>query len=154
MANTYTQINVQLVFAVKHRESLINEGIRVDLQKYITGIVSNQNHKMLAIYIMPDHCHVLIGLNPKQAIADLVRVIKSNSSKWLNENKLTRHRFQWQEGYGAFTYGQSQLQIVINYILNQKEHHSKKTFQEEYIDFLVKFQIDHEEQYFFNWLNK
>lgn len=154
MANTYTQINIQLVFAVKHRESLINEGIRVDLQKYITGIVSNQNHKMLAIYIMPDHCHVLIGLNPKQAIADLVRVIKSNSSKWLNENKLTRHRFQWQEGYGAFTYGQSQLQIVINYILNQKEHHSKKTFQEEYIDFLVKFQIDHEEQYLFNWLNK
>ncbi len=152
MANTYTQLYVQLVFAVKHRQSLIKEDIRIDLQKYISGIVANQNPKLLAIYIMPDHTHILLGLNPKDSISDLVRTIKSNASKWINDTKLVKHRFQWQEGYGAFTYGQSQIPTVIKYILNQKEHHQKKTFKEEYSDFLEKFNIDHDEKYLFDWL--
>jgi putative transposase len=152
MANTYTQLYVQLVFAVKHRQSLIKEEIRIDLQKYISGIISNQNHKILAIYVMPDHCHILVGLNPKDSISDLVRTIKSNSSKWVNETNLVKHRFQWQEGYGAFTYGQSQIPNVIQYVLNQKEHHRKKTFKEEYSDFLKNFNIEHDEKYLFAWL--
>jgi putative transposase len=152
MANTYTQLYVQLVFAVKHRQSLIKEVLRTDLQKYISGIISNQNHKILAIYVMPDHCHILVGLNPKDSISDLVRTIKSNPSKWVNETNLVKHRFQWQEGYGAFTYGQSQIPNVIQYVLNQKEHHRKKTFKEEYSDFLKNFNIEHDEKYLFAWL--
>ncbi|OEK00782.1 transposase [Roseivirga sp. 4D4] len=153
MANTYTQLYIQLVFAVKYRESLIDEKIRIDVQKYITGIVSNQEHKLMAIYVLPDHCHILIGLNPKQSIADLVRTIKSNSSKWINESMSLKKRFQWQEGYGAFTYSQSQIPSVISYILNQKEHHRKKGFKEEYFEFLRKFNIDHDEKYLFDWIS-
>ncbi|MBO3697469.1 IS200/IS605 family transposase [Roseivirga sp. E12] len=153
MPNTYTQLYVQLVFAVKHRESLIGENIRVDIQKYITGIVSNRKHKMMAIYIMPDHCHILVGLNPMQSVSDLVRTIKSNSSKWINETKLLKKRFQWQEGYGAFTYSEGQTPSVIKYVLNQKEHHRKVRFKEEYLDFLEKFNIDHDEKYLFDWIS-
>lgn len=101
---------------------------------------------------MPDHCHILVGLNPKDSISDLVRTIKSHSSKWVNETNLVKHRFQWQEGYGAFSYGQSQIPTVIQYVLNQKEHHRKKTFKEEYSDFLKKFNIEHDEKYLFDWL--
>lgn len=153
MANTYTQLYIQLVFAVKHRQSLITEEVRIHLQKYISGIISNQNHKMLSIYIMPDHCHILVGLDPKDSISGLVRTIKSNSSKWLNESNLVKHKFQWQEGYGAFSYGQSQVPNVIKYILNQKEHHHKKTFKEEYSNFLEKFNVRHDEKYLFDWLS-
>ncbi len=153
MANTYTQLYVQLVFAVKYRENLVSENMRIDIQKYITGIVTNHNHKLMAIYIMPDHCHILVGLNPKQAISDLVRTIKSNSSKWINDSKILKKRFQWQEGYGAFTYSESQIPKVIQYILNQREHHRKKTFKEEYTDFLKQFNIDHDEKYLFDWLS-
>lgn len=152
MANTYTQLYVQVVFAVKFRQSLIHKDIRNELQKYITGIVSNQDHKLMAIYAMPDHCHILIGLNPKQSISDLVREIKANSSKWINEQRLTKGRFQWQEGYGAFTYGKSQVPTVVNYILKQEDHHRKTTFKEEYSKFLEKFEIAHDEKYLFEWI--
>tara|TARA_R110002096_G_scaffold86990_3_gene199798 strand:- start:25521 stop:25883 length:363 start_codon:yes stop_codon:yes gene_type:complete len=117
MPNTYTQILIQYVFAVKHREAVIKDDIRIPLEKYISGIISNNKHKLLAIYCMPDHCHILVGLNPSQSLSDLARDIKSNSTKWLNENKYTEYKFQWQEGYGAFSYARSQLDTVVNYIL-------------------------------------
>lgn len=153
MANTYTQLIIQFVFAVKHRESQIHQALRIPLEKYITGIVKNNKHKMLAIYCMPDHCHILVGLNPTQSISDAVRDIKSNSSKWINENKLTPSSFKWQEGYGAFSYSKSQLDSVVNYVLNQPERHKTKSFKEEYIDFLQKFNVEFDNQYLFEWLN-
>ncbi len=153
MANTYTQLLIQLVFAVKYRESLIHESIREEVEKYITGIVQNNGHKMLAIYCMPDHCHILVGLNPKQSISDLVRDIKANSSKWINEQQWIARRFSWQEGYGAFSYAKSQRDRVVNYVLNQPVHHQKRTFRQEYTTFLQKFKVDYDEKYMFNWLD-
>jgi REP element-mobilizing transposase RayT len=152
MPNTYTQILIQFVFAVKHRESKINAEIRVPLEKYITGTVQNNKHKMLAIYCMPDHCHIFIGLNPSQSISDTVRDVKSNSAKWLNEQAFLKSKFNWQEGYGAFSYSKSQIDVVVNYILNQPKHHKNRTFKEEYIDFLQKFDVEYEDQYLFDWL--
>ena len=152
MANTYTQLLIQFVFAVKHRESQITEDKRVPLEKYISGIIQNNKHKMLAIYCMPDHCHILVGLHPTQSISDLARDIKSNSAKWLNDNQRTNCKFNWQEGYGAFSYAKSQLDVVVNYILNQPSHHHKKTFKEEYIDFLKKFNVEFDNQYLFEWI--
>lgn len=151
MANTYTQIYIQYVFVVKGRDNMIQECFREELQKYITGIIKNQGHLPITIYCMPDHTHVLIGLNPKQSISDLARDIKANSSRWINEHKFTNCRFNWQVGYGAFSYAQSQLQRVVKYINNQPEHHRKKTFREEYINFLSKFKIDYREDYLFEF---
>lgn len=153
MPNTYTQLLIHLVFAVKNREALINENIRPDIEKYIAGIIKNNNHVLLTQYCMSDHCHILIGLNPNQSISDLVREIKSNSSKWINDNKHTPFKFNWQEGYGAFSYSKSQLDTVVNYILNQKEHHKKRTFKKEYLDFLEKFNIQYDDQYLFDWID-
>jgi len=152
MANTYTQLLVQIVFAVKGRQNLISEAHREPLEKYICGIISNKQSKPLAIYCNPDHCHVLIGFNPSVSIADLVRDIKANSSKWINENHWVPGKFAWQEGYGAFSYARSQLNVVVQYILNQREHHRKRTFKEEYLEFLQKFEIDFDERYVFDFL--
>jgi REP element-mobilizing transposase RayT len=152
MANTYTQLLIQYVFAAKHRQALINENMRPSVQKFITGIATNNGHKLLAIYCMPDHSHILLGLNPKQSVSDLARDIKANSSKWINENKLTPHVFNWQEGYGAFSYAKSQLDRVVKYILQQPEHHKKKTFREEYLDFLREYNVEYDDRYLFNWL--
>ncbi len=152
MANTYTQLYIQLVFSVKFRDNLIEESIREEVQKYISGIISNHGHKSLAIYCMPDHSHILIGLSPKQSLSDLVRDIKASSSKWINEKKLTKTHFQWQNGYGAFTYGKTQLPTITDYILNQKEHHRKRTFKEEYIGFLKRFGVEYNQDYLFDWL--
>lgn len=152
MANTYTQLLVQIVFAVKGRQNLISEAHREPLEKYICGIISNKQSKPLAIYCNPDHCHVLIGFNPSVSIADLVRDIKANSSKWINENHWVPGKFAWQEGYGAFSYARSQLNVVVQYILNQAEHHRKRTFKEEYLEFLQKFEIDFDERYVFDFL--
>lgn len=153
MANTYTQLYIQLVFSVKNRQSFIHNEIRNNIEKYITGIIQNNGHKLLAIYCMPDHCHIFVGLNPVQSISDLTRDIKSNSSKWVNEQKFIPYRFSWQEGYGAFSYAKSQKDIVIKYILNQPKHHRKKTFREEYFEFLRKFEIEYDEKYLFEWLD-
>lgn len=152
MPNTYTQLIIQFVFAVKNRDSMINENIRSMVEKYIAGIITNNNHVLLAQYCMPNHCHILLGLNPIQSISDLAKDIKSNSSKWINENKLIPFKFNWQEGYGAFSYSKSHLNTVINYILKQKEHHKKKTFKEEYIEFLEKFNVEYNEKYLFRWI--
>ena len=151
MANTYTQLYIQIVFAPKYRQNLIREEIREELQKYITGIVQNRKNKMLAIYCMPDHVHILVGLNPDVSISSLARDIKANSSKFINENKLIKGKFSWQEGFGAFSYSKSAYPAVINYINNQPEHHRIKTFKEEYLALLAEFDIDYYEKYLFDW---
>ncbi len=153
MANTYSQLYVQIVFAVKGREGVIRENFRDELEKYITGIINNKKQKLLAIYCMPDHTHILVNFKPDISISDLVRDIKASSSGFINERKFLQSRFNWQEGFGAFSYSKSQLSNVIQYILNQPEHHKKKTFREEYLDFLEKFGVDYEDKYLFNWLD-
>lgn len=152
MANTYTQIHIHFVFAVKFRHGIIQSKWKEDLYKYIAGIIQNNNHKLLAINGMPDHIHILIGLRPAQSISDLMKEVKQSSSKWINENKLINGHFEWQEGYGAFSYGKSQINQVINYIQNQELHHKKKTFKEEYLNFLEKFEIAYDEKFVFKEL--
>jgi len=152
MANTYSQIYIQIVFAVKGQENLIRKENREELHKFITGIVSNREQKLLAIFAMPDHVHILIGIKPNMAISDLVRDIKAGSSKFINDNKWINEKFNWQEGYGAFSYSKSQLYNVIKYILNQESHHKKQTFKEEYISFLEKFEIEYDEKYLYQWI--
>ncbi len=151
MANTYTQMYVQIVFAVKGRENLITEKNRIELEKYICGIIKNKKSKPLAIYCNPDHTHVLVGLHPEVSVSDLSRDIKANSSKFVNEKKWITGKFQWQDGFGAFTYSKSQIDPVIKYVLNQPEHHKKQTFKEEYLLMLEKFEIAYDEQYLFEW---
>ncbi len=153
MPNTYTQIYIQIVFAVKGRENLISKNNRDELQKFMTGIITNRGQKLLAIYCMPDHTHVLVGLKPTIAVSDLARDIKAGSSKFINDQKWVRGKFNWQEGFGAFSYSKSQLYNVINYILNQEEHHHKKTFKEEYIEFLKKFEVEYDEKYLFEFFD-
>jgi putative transposase len=152
MPNTYTQIYIQIVFAVKGRQNLIAKQNRDELHKYITGIVQNREQKLLSIFAMPDHIHLLVGLKPTIAISDLVRDIKAGSSKFINDNNWINGKFNWQEGFGAFSYSKSQIDNVIKYILNQEEHHKKQTFKEEYIDFLHKFEIEFNEKYLFEWI--
>ena len=134
------------------RDRLIQESIRERLQQYICGIVREQRHKPLAIYCMPDHLHLLVGLNPDQSIADLVRVVKSSSSTWLNTNRLLPTRFEWQRGYGAFTYARPQLDAVVTYIQGQPTHHDRASFREEYTALLQKFAVEYEEPYLFEWI--
>jgi putative transposase len=152
MANSYTQIYIQFVFAVKYRKAIINENWEADLYKYITGIVQNNKHKLISINGMPDHIHILVGFHTTQSVADLMRDIKANSSKWINENNFTNEKFEWQTGYGAFSYSKSHLQNVINYINNQKQHHQKQTFLEEYKAFLDKFEIEYNIEFSFKEL--
>jgi REP element-mobilizing transposase RayT len=153
MANTYTQLDVQLVFAVKGRESLIHKSWKEELYKYITGIVQNHKHKMLRINGMPDHVHIHIGYNPNQLIPKLVEEIKTSSNSFIKEKRFTPHPFSWQLGYGAFSYGRSQRDVVIRYIDNQEEHHRQKTFREEYIDMLRKFEVEYKDEYLFDFLD-
>ncbi len=150
MANTYTQLYVHLVFAVKGKGNLISRKWKDTLYRYITGIITKKGQKLMVINGMSDHIHILISVNPDCKLSDLVRDIKSNSSKWINENKYLTGKFEWQNGFGAFSVSQSQIQIVVNYILNQEEHHRKKTFREEYIDFLKAYQIDFNINYIFD----
>lgn len=152
MAGTFSQIYIQIVFAVQGRESLIFQDWEEELYKYITGIVQNKEQKMLAINGMPDHIHFLIGMKPSCCLSDLVREIKKSSNKFINEKRFSKFGFQWQEGYGAFSYSHSALDNVIAYIQRQKEHHKKQTFQNEYKDFLKKFQIEHKDDYLFEWI--
>lgn len=149
MANTYTQIHIQAVFAVQNRDCIIHRGWKDELYKYITGIVQNNKHKILAMNGMPDHVHILFGFRPSQSLSDLMQDIKGSSSKWINEKKFIKGKFSWQEGYGAFSYSKSDLPNVIQYIKNQEEHHKKKSFIEEYKDLLKKFEIDYDERFVF-----
>ena len=151
MPNTYSQIYIQIVFAVKGRQHFIEEHFRENLQGYMTGIIKEKKQKPMAIYCMPDHTHVLVSMNTDLSISDLVRDIKSNSSTFIKTNKWARESFSWQGGFGAFSYSKSQLDQVVKYILNQPEHHKKKTFKEEFIDFLSKFEIEYDEKYLFEF---
>ena len=152
MANTYSQIYIQFIFAVKGRESQILESHRERLQQYISGIVRCKEQKLLAIYANPDHIHLLVGFNKLDVkISDFVRDIKSNSSKLINEENWFLGKFYWQEGYGAFSYYKSHIDSVVKYILNQKEHHKKKSFRQEYLEFLKKFEVEFYEKYLFEF---
>lgn len=150
--STFSQIYIQVVFAVKGRSSLIAQSWEEEFYKYITGIISNKGQKLIAINGMPDHIHILIGMKPSCCLSDLVREIKKSSNAFVNENKFSKFKFEWQEGYGAFSYSHSSLDNVVGYIQNQKEHHKKKTFKEEYIDFLKKFEVEYKDEYLFNWI--
>lgn len=147
MANTYTQMYIQLVFAVQNRTSLIQATWKDELFKYITGIVQNNKHKLIAINGMPNHIHIFIGYKPHQPIPDLLQDIKGSSSGWINKKGFIIDRFRWQEGYGAFSYSHSHINMVVKYIINQEQHHKKKTFKEEYLDLLNRFSVDYDEQY-------
>ena len=149
MANTYTQIHIQAVFAVQNRKSLIDKKWENELYKYITGIIQNHDHKLLQINGMADHIHVFFGMRPTQSISELLKIIKGDSSKWINESGFLKQKFSWQAGYGAFSYGKLQVPNVIRYIQNQKEHHKKKTFIQEYTEYLEAFKIDFDDRYIF-----
>ena len=151
--STFSQIYIQVVFAVKNRDALIASAWEERLYQYITGIVQNKGQKMLAINGMPDHIHFFIGMKPVCCLSDLVREVKKASNEMINENKLSKFKFNWQEGYGAFSYSHSQIDNVAKYVLNQKEHHKKISFKEEYIDFLKKFEIEYDEKYVFDWIH-
>ncbi|MBX7204228.1 MAG: IS200/IS605 family transposase [Bacteroidia bacterium] len=153
MPGTFSQIYIQVVFAVKNRDSLIHSGWEEELYKYISGIVRNKEQKMLAINGMPDHIHFLIGMKPSCCLSDLVREIKKSSNEFINERKFSNYKFSWQEGYGAFSYSHSALDDVIKYVVNQKEHHRKKTFREEYMGFLKKFEVEFKDEYLFEWIS-
>jgi REP element-mobilizing transposase RayT len=152
MANVYTQIYLQLVFSPMRHENVIPQKHKEELQKYTTGIIQNRKHKLLAINFMSDHVHIFIGYNPSQPLPDLVRDTKANSSKFINEKKLMPGRFQWQEGYGAFSYSRSQIDDVINYINSQEQHHKKASFKEEYLKLLEKYEVDYDPRYLFDWI--
>lgn len=149
MPNTYTQIHLQFVFAVKYRKAQILPSYKDELYKYITGIIQHYNHKVLAINGVEDHIHIFIGMRPTQSIADLLQDIKGSSSKWINENNFLNTKFEWQSGYGAFSYSKSHVQNVINYIARQESHHKKESFREEYLNSLKDFEIDYDENYIF-----
>ena len=150
--STFYQIYIQVVFAVKGRNSLIAQSWEEELYKYITGIITNKGQKLIAINGMPDHIHILIGMKPSCCLSDLVREIKKSSNAFINEKKFSKFKFEWQKGYGAFSYSHSSLDNVIAYIQNQKEHHKNKLFREEYIDFLKKFEVEYKDEYLFNWI--
>ncbi len=149
MSNTYTQIHIQTVFAVQNRDCIISKLWKDELYKYMTGIVQNNNHKLLAINGMPDHMHMLIGLRPSQSVSDLMQDIKGSSSKWINEKGVIKGRFSWQEGYGAFSYSKSELSRVLTYIENQEIHHAKRDFYNEYLQLLQVHVIEFDERYVF-----
>lgn len=152
MANTYTQIYIQIVFAVKGRQNLIHSNWKDEIYKYITGIVTNEGQKLITINGMPDHVHILIGLKPDKSISDLVRDIKANSSRFINDKRWINGKFEWQTGFGAFSYNHSQLTNVIHYIENQEEHHKSKTFKQEYLEFLKAFDVDFKSEYIFEFI--
>lgn len=152
MANTYSQIYIQTVFAVDGRLSLIRPEFKEELYKYVTGIVRNNGQKLIAINGMSDHVHILIGLKPAMALADLVRDVKADSAGFINRKKWVRGRFNWQEGYGAFSYGHSQLDRIIRYIQNQEQHHRRRTFKDEYLTWLKKFEVPFDEKYIFQFV--
>ena len=152
MAGTFSQIYIQIVFAVKNRQALIDPIWETELFKYISGIISNKDQKPLAINGMPDHIHILIGMKPTCCLSDLVREIKKSSNEFIKEKKFCNFKFEWQGGYGAFSYSHSGLTNVIQYILNQKDHHKKSSFRDEYLNMLNKFEIEHKPEYLFDWI--
>ncbi len=151
MANTYSQMYAQVVFSPKGREHLILPSFEERLYQYITGIVAENNQKLIAINGMPDHIHIFFGFKPTICIADLVGTIKTASSKFIKKERFLPGTFSWQDGYGVFTYAHSQLDMMAKYVMNQKEHHRQKTFREEYMEILQKADVPYDEQYLFEF---
>lgn len=149
MANTYTQLYIHFVFAVKYRAAVLESNWEIQLHKYITGIVQNAKHKLLAINSVPDHLHMFVGLHPNQSISEMMQLVKGDSSEFVNKQKFTKRKFYWQDGYGAFSNSHSQIDAVVKYILNQKMHHQKKTFREEYLGMLEDYKVDYDAKYIF-----
>jgi putative transposase len=149
VANTYSQIYIQVVFAVEGRQSLIKPEYNDELQKYITGIISAQGQKLIAINNVPDHLHLLVGLQPDKSLSDLIRDVKASSSKFINGKRWVAGRFAWQEGFGAFSYSRSHIDAVVRYIKNQQKHHEKQSFHDEYVNLLEKFGVNYDPKYIF-----
>ena len=154
MAGTYSQIFIQVVFAVKGRQNLIGREWKDELYKYISGTITNKGQKSIIVNGMPDHVHLFVGLQPSAKISDLVRDVKNNSSNFINTSGFIKNKFAWQNEYGAFSYAQSQVEAVYNYILNQEEHHKTKSFQDEYVHLLKRFQIEFDNKYLFDWIDE
>lgn len=150
MANTYTQLHVQFVFAVKFRRALIGVEWKDRLHKYVTGIFQQNGHKMLQINSMPDHMHIFIGLRPQQSISSIMQNVKTEATKWINTNGFSRSNFQWQDGYGAFSYCKAEVPAVVAYIQNQESHHHRETFRDEYLRLLKEFEVEYDERYIFH----
>ncbi|KXK10725.1 MAG: transposase IS200-family protein [Chloroflexi bacterium OLB14] len=146
MANTYSQIYIQVVFAVQGRQNLLQKEWRADVFKYMAGIIKNKGQKPIIVNGVDDHVHTFIGLKPAIALSDLIRDVKNNSTNFINQNHWVKGKFSWQEGYGAFSYSHSQIENVYNYILNQETHHAKQTFKDEYLELLKKFDIEYDEK--------
>ncbi len=153
MAGTYSRIYIQAVFCVQDRSCLLRHEWRTEIFKYMSGIITNKGHKAIIVNGVEDHVHAFFGLKPSAAVSDLVRDIKNNSSRFINENQWLRGKFSWQQGYGAFSYAHSQLDAVYNYVLNQEAHHKKRSFREEYQELLKKFDVEYEPEHLFNWIN-
>jgi REP element-mobilizing transposase RayT len=153
MANTYSQIYIQVVFAVQGRPNVVQKQNKEELHKYMTGIVHERDQKLLAVHCMPDRTHLLIGLRPSMALSDLVRDVKNGSTNFINRSGWVMGRFCWQEGFGAFSYGHSQLKAIIDYIRDQERHHAQRSFQGEYLRFLKRYEIEHDEKYIFKPLD-
>lgn len=151
MTGTFFQVYIQIVFALKGRTNLIHKDWKDDLHKYISGIIKGKAQKAIIVNGMPDHIHAFVGLRPSMSISDLVRDVKNNSSNFVNDHKFLKGKFSWQEGYGAFSYSHSYIGKAYDYILNQEQHQKKKTFRQEYLDFLKKFEIEFDEKYLFEW---
>ena len=150
MCHTYTQIHIHVVFAVRNKDALITSDWRDRLYNYMVAIINDQGHKTLAIGGTANHVHILFGFRPTQSLSSLMLRLKRETSEWINKERLTKCRFQWQVGYGAFSYSKSHLPQVIRYIHNQEKHHEKKSFREEYLDILKKNEVEYDERYVFN----
>ena len=150
----FTQLYVQLIFAVKHREALLNPTIQPRVFEYLSGIAKDLKHKSIIVNGVEDHVHIFLGLNPSISISDTVHDLKQGASLFINRNNLMPYNFSWQEGYGAFSYSKSQIKQVYQYISNQEKHHHKTTFREEYIEFLKKFEIDYDPKFLFDFFEK
>ena len=151
MANTYTQLYIHYIFAVQYRENFIGPARKEDVNRYVTGLVKNLKNKLLAVDCQPDHLHMFVGQRPTLSVSDFAREVKSNSSRWINEQRWTGRRFHWQEGFAAFTHSRSQLDAVVKYILSQDEHHKSKTFRDEYLGFLKSYEVEYNDQYVFEF---
>lgn len=154
MAGTFTQIYIQAVFAVKGRANLLQKPWRDEVFKYMAGIIKNKGQKPIIVNGVSDHVHLFVGLKPSIALSDLIRDVKNNTSNFINDKKWVMDKFSWQAGYGAFSYAHSQIEAVYNYILNQEKHHQKRTFREEYIEFLEKFNVSYQDRFLFEWLDR
>jgi REP element-mobilizing transposase RayT len=154
MAGTFSQIYIQIVFAVNGRTNLLQKPWREEVFKYMAGIINGKNQKPIIVNGVANHVHLFVGLKPSMSVSDLVRDIKNNSSNFINDHKFVRGKFSWQEGFGSFSYSHSQIEQVYQYILNQEEHHRKRTFKEEYLDFLKKFEMEYDEKYLFEWFEE